>query len=81
MTVEITRKPRSSSMPSHAVNKIPQACHFYKKYGKCKWGSFCRFQHRILYMEKPTIHRPLNIDGVQMQENQFQEVWDHKAKL
>ena len=46
------RKPRSTSLPSHAVNKIPQRCHFYLK-GKCKWGSFCKYQHKIGYIPKP----------------------------
>ena len=45
------RKPRSTSLPSHAVNKIPQRCHFLK--GKCKWGSFCKYQHKIGYIPKP----------------------------
>lgn len=50
----VTRKKRSISLPAKAVHKIPQKCHFYLK-GHCKWGAFCKYQHRILYQPKPMI--------------------------
>ena len=49
----MSRKQRSTSLPALAVNKVPQRCHFYLK-GKCKWGNFCKFQHHVKYIEKPS---------------------------
>ena len=53
----LSRKPRSSSLPCYATNKIPQRCHFYLK-GHCKWGNFCRYQHGIAYKPKPMRYMP-----------------------
>ncbi len=44
---EISRKKRSTSLPAESVAKFPK--------GKCKWGDFCRFEHKILYRPKECI--------------------------
>ena len=77
----LSRKPRSSSMPYHSVDKIPQAFRFYKKYGKCKLAASDATNTESTTRRSQSFIAPFNLDEVQMQENQFQEVWDHKTKL
>ena len=77
---DITRIPRSTSMPSKAVNKIPQRCHFYRRNKRCKWGDFCKYQH-ALYVPKPIpqwIPNPLFTNLPNLEHPTFNS---HKAKL
>ena len=49
------RKPRSTSLPPPAVNKVSQRCFYYLK-GKCRWGNFCKYVHKVQYVPK---HQPI----------------------
>jgi hypothetical protein len=56
------RRPRGRSCPVKPSSEPRVKCLYFHRYGRCVWGSFCRFQHeppKIKYREVVNCFLPL----------------------